>query len=83
MNTRKLIPVDGKDGWYRDPESNAIINANESEYDKYMAAYNRRVDDRKKQQALQDDVSELKSDMDAIKALLLTLVKNQSNNYDN
>lgn len=77
-----MIPVDGKDGWYRDPKSNAIVNANQDEYDKYMAAYNRRQMERQKQRSLQDDVSELKSDMDAIKALLLTLVKNQSKNYD-
>mgnify|MGYP001498679052 CR=1 FL=1 len=34
-----LIPVEGKDGWYRDPDSNAIVNANTSDYDKYMATY--------------------------------------------
>lgn len=78
----KLIPVDGKDGWYRDTKSNAIVNANLDEYDKYMAAYNRRQMERQKQLSLQDEVSELKSDMNAIKALLLTLVKNQSKNYD-
>lgn len=79
----KLIPVDGKEGWYRDPKSNAILNANFDEYDKYMAAYNRRQMERQKQLSLQDEVSELKSDMNAIKALLLTLVQNQSKNYDN
>ena len=33
----ELIPVEGKDGWYRDPQTNAIVNTNQSEYDKYMA----------------------------------------------
>ena len=37
-----LIPVKGKDGWYRDPESNAVVNCNKTEYDDYMAAYNKR-----------------------------------------
>ena len=32
-----LIPVKGKDGWYRDPESNAVVNCNKTEYDEYMA----------------------------------------------
>ena len=36
-----LIPVKGKDGWYRDPESNAVVNCNKTEYDDYMAAYNK------------------------------------------
>ena len=41
-NFENMIPVDGHDGWYRDPSSNAIVNANMDEYDKYMASYNRR-----------------------------------------
>lgn len=77
MDPEKLIPVDGKEGWYRDPSSNAIINANLSEYDKYMASYNKRQKEEMDKKALQKEVSDLKSDMSAIKALLLTLVKNQ------
>ena len=42
MDVKDLIPVDGKEGWFRDPNTNAIINANQSEYDKYMATYNKR-----------------------------------------
>ena len=38
-----LIPVKGKDGWYRDPESNAVVNCNKTEYDDYMTAYNKRM----------------------------------------
>ena len=37
-----LIPVEGKEGLYRDPSSNAIICGNDDEYDKYMASYNKR-----------------------------------------
>jgi wobble nucleotide-excising tRNase len=77
MEPEKLIPVDGKEGWYRDPSSNAIINANLSEYDKYMASYNKRQKEEMEKKALQKEVSDLKSDMSDIKALLLTLVKNQ------
>lgn len=72
-----LIPVEGKDGWYRDPSSNAIINANRSEYDKYMATYNKRQKELTEKEALQKEVSQLKSEMSDIKALLLTLVQNQ------
>ena len=73
MNQNELIPVDGKEGWYRDPNTNAIINANQSEYDKYMATYNKRQKELSEKKALQNDVSELKSEMSEIKALLLTL----------
>ncbi|AHB80937.1 virion structural protein [Synechococcus phage S-MbCM100] len=78
LNEVKLIPVEGKEGWYRDPSSNAIISASQSDYDKYMASYNRRQKDLTEKKALQKEVSELKSDMNDIKSLLLTLVQNQN-----
>jgi len=74
----KLIPVDGKEGWFRDPSSNAIVNANQSDYDKYMASYNKRQKEKTDKEALQKEVSELKSEMSDIKALLLTLVQKQN-----
>ena len=77
-----LIPVDGKEGWFRDPSSNAIINANQTEYAKYMATYNRRQKEMTERDALQKEVSQLKSEMGDIKALLLTLVQNQRKHYD-
>ena len=69
----ELIPVEGKDGWYRDPASNAIVNANVSDYDKYMATYNKRQKEISEKMALQNDVSELKSEISEIKSLLKTL----------
>ena len=74
----KLIPVEGKEGWFRDPSSNAIVNGNQSDYDKYMASYNKRQKERTDKAALQKEVSELKSEMSDIKALLLTLVQKQN-----
>jgi len=79
----ELIPVDGKEGWYRDPSSNAIINGNASEYDKYMATFNARQIKKIHEEALQKEVSDLKSEMGDIKSLLLTLVQNQDKHYDN
>tara|TARA_B000000565_G_C23452188_1_gene248630 strand:- start:71 stop:319 length:249 start_codon:yes stop_codon:yes gene_type:complete len=77
------IPVDGYDGWYRDPKSNAIQCANKSEYEKYMAAHRAKLKKDSDFNALQNEVSELKSDMSDIKSLLLTLVQNQKGlNYD-
>tara|TARA_B100000035_G_scaffold297070_1_gene289526 strand:- start:1099 stop:1344 length:246 start_codon:yes stop_codon:yes gene_type:complete len=79
----ELIPVDGKEGWYRDPSSNAIVNGNMSEYDKYMATYNARRQAKVDKEALQKEVSDLKSEMSDIKSLLLTLVQNQNKHHDN
>ncbi len=77
-----LIPVDGKEGWYRDPSTNAIVNANKSEYDKYMASYNGRQKAKAEKETLQKEVSQLKSEMSDIKSLLLTLVQNQNKHHD-
>ena len=70
-----LIPVEGKEGLYRDPASNAIIKGNQDEYDKYMASYNKRQKEEIDKKALQKEVSDLKSEMSDIKSLLLTLVQ--------
>jgi hypothetical protein len=72
-----LIPVEGKEGWYRDPETNAIVNCNDTEYDNYMAAFNRRQNKDQKLESLQDDVSALKSDLGEIKDLLKSLTKGE------
>ncbi len=77
MNNEDLIPVEGKEGWYRDPSSGAIVNGNQSEYAKYMASYNRREKEKLEKRTLQKEVSQLKSEMSDIKSLLLTLVQNQ------
>ena len=78
-----LIPVEGKEGLYRDPSSNAIVKGNIDEYDKYMASYNKRQKEDAEKKALQKEVSDLKSEMGDIKSLLLTLVQNQNKHYDN
>ena len=75
--SKDLIPVKGRDGWYRDPYSNAIVNCNVDEYDEYMAAYNRRQSKDQKFETLQTEVSELKSDIGEIKDLLKSLLKGE------
>ena len=74
----ELIPVEGKEGVYRDISSNAIIKDNQDEYDKYMASYNKRQKEAADKRALQNEVSELKSEMSEIKTLLLTLVQEKN-----
>jgi hypothetical protein len=75
--SRDLIPVEGKDGWFRDPYSNAIVNCNKTQYDEYMAAYRKRQRKDEKFESLQNEVSELKSDLSEIKSLLKSLVKGE------
>lgn len=78
LDYSKLQPVEGKVGWFRDPKTNAVINTNTHEYEKYMAAYNKRQQKDTTVEALQNEVETVKSDLNEIKDLLKTLLeKNQ------
>ena len=70
-----LIPVDNRDGWYRDPASNAVVNCNKSQYDQYMASYNKREKKEKQFTSLQTDVDALKSDISNMKNMLLKFLE--------
>ena len=59
--------------------SSKIVNCNQSEYDNYMSAYKRRETKEKKLTTLQDEVSELKSDIGEIKNLLKSLLHGDNN----
>jgi len=70
-----LIPVDQKEGWFRDPDSNAVVNCNKSQYEQYMASYSKREKKEKSFNTLQNDVDALKSDISDMKNMLLKLVE--------
>ena len=70
-----LIPVENREGWFRDPESHAVVNCNKSQYEQYMASYNKREKKEKSFNTLQNDVELLKSDISDMKSMLLQLVE--------
>ena len=72
------VPVKDKSNWFRDSNGGSIQCADKTVYQKYMKAH--KAEELKKQEftTLQNEVSELKSDMGEIKSLLLTLVQNQT-----
>ena len=70
-----LIPVENREGWFRDPESHAIVNCNKSQYEQYMASYNKREKKEESFNTLQNDVELLKSDISDMKSMLLQLVE--------
>lgn len=69
-------PVKDNEEWFRD-KSGTFDMSNKSKYEKYMLSYNAEREKQMQQEALQNEVSQLKSDMSDIKSLLLTLVQNQ------
>ena len=70
-----LIPVTDRQGWFRDPESHAIVNCNKSAYDQYMASYNTREKKERQFTSLQTDVDALKSDISDMKSMLTQLLE--------
>ena len=68
MRDRNLVPVEGKSSLFRDPSSGAIINTNESAAKASLSA-------RQRVKAQEQDIKDLKSDMNEIKDLLTTLLK--------
>lgn len=71
------LPVKDYEGWFRNSQSGSFDNADSVKYQKYMAAHRARQKQEDERASLQKDVSELKSEMSELKALLLTLVQNQ------
>ena len=69
------IPVKGKDGFYRDSETNAILNKNNEEYQNYIANRIRLLDDKEKIKNLEDKVESLSSDIGDIKNMLSSFLK--------
>lgn len=76
-------PIKDHDGWQKDLTSGAIDCASTNAYQKYIKAYKAEMEKENRMTTLQNEVSELKSEMGDIKSLLLTLVQNQKGlNYD-
>ena len=75
----ELIPVEGKSGFYRDPESTAVINSDKKAYSDYM---NRKKISKAKSNELnkmKEDLDNVKGELGEIKDLLSTLVQKLNN----
>lgn len=64
------VKVKGHDNFVRDPRTNAIINTNKSEYTEYISRRESKVKEQEKIQTLEQDVADMKSDLEEIKSLL-------------
>lgn len=74
MHSTRLIPVEGHANLARDPKTGAIINTNQTQYEKYIATRNKLRSDEEKLNNTIEQVEEMKKDIDEIKDLLLKLV---------
>lgn len=64
-----LIPVEGMEGYFRDSETNAIVNKNNEDYQSYIA-------NRKKLLSNQERIDTLENKVDTILDILSSLANN-------
>lgn len=63
MNKKELIPVEGHKNLYRDKSSGAIVNCDTFEYSQYVKMRNEK-------KRKNDEIQQIKSDIEEIKSLL-------------
>ena len=70
----KYLKVESDISLVRDTDSNAIINQNQSEFDKFMELSRKKHEEKKKFDNMRSDLNSLKQDMDEIKTLLKNIM---------
>ena len=69
------LKVDSDTSLVRDVRSNAIVNQNQTEFDKFMKLSESKYKEKIEMKKLKDDVNTMKSDLEEIKELLQSIVK--------
>ena len=75
----ELIPVEGKSGFYRDPESTEIINCDKKAYSDYMKRKKITKAKSNELNKMKEDLDNVKGELGEIKGLLSTLVQKLNN----
>jgi len=65
-----LIPIEGKDGYYRDSRSNAILNTNQNEYNTYLMNRKKLLTDKERIDSIENELDGIKGDLGDIKTML-------------
>ena len=71
MDTYK---IEGNKDLARDPQTNAVVNVNDSDYNQYISVRRTKTQKDKVIDNLEGELSDLKSEMNEIKSLLKELV---------
>ena len=70
----KYLKVETDKTLVRDMESNAIVNRNKGEFDKFMKLSQKKYEEKKKFDDMRSDLNSLKQDMDEIKTILRNIM---------
>jgi uncharacterized coiled-coil DUF342 family protein len=68
------LKVEGYNDFFRDPQTNSIINVNMTEYQQYLTRRSAKNEEHKKINNLESEVSGIKDDLNEIKNLLRSLI---------
>jgi len=65
-----LIPIEGKDGYFRDTHSKAIINKNANDFNTYMINRKKLTSDKERIDTIETELEGIKGDLTDIKLML-------------
>lgn len=68
------LKVENENSLVRDMTSHAIINTNQSDYEKFLSLSKKKAQEKQEYNDLKSDVKSLKDDMSEIKSLLKSIV---------
>ena len=68
------LKVEGQGELYRDSTTNSIVNRNTSDYNTYMSQKKMRDNENQKVDSMEQNLSDLKNEINEIKSLLKDLV---------
>jgi|TARA_R100001015_G_C4616626_1_gene172805 uncharacterized HAD superfamily protein len=69
-----MYKLEGHSDLARDPKTNSILNVNTTEYEQYVARRSVKNEEIEKSQNVEQELADLKSEMNEIKSLLKELV---------
>ena len=69
-----MYKLEGHSDLARDPKTNSILNVNTTEYEQYVARRSAKNEEIEKSQNVEQELADLKSEMNEIKSLLKELV---------
>ena len=70
----KYLKVKSDVSLVRDTDSNAIVNQNQDEFDKFLKLSQKKYEEKRKFDDMRSDLDALKQDMDEIKTLLKNIM---------
>ena len=72
----EYLKVDSDSSLVRDTNSHAIVNNNKTEFDKFLQLSEKKYKEKQEFENLKSDVNSMKTDLEEIKSLLKSIVRN-------